>query len=301
MNSGGIKAAQLIKKGEAFLSGHSVPNSRHNAEWMLAYLDGCSRAELYLDTAKTIDQATAAAFDALLRRRAVREPLQYILGRTEFMALDFFTCPGVVIPRFETERLVEIAEMMINKTPQPQRIEILDMCCGSGIIAISIAARNHNIFATGIDISHKAVRLSVKNAALNGVSGRTNYFVDDGISFLKKTEKIFHAIICNPPYITTADMNLLAPEIKNHEPAAGLDGGSDGLDFYRGAASSLPRCLVPGGIAAFEVGTDQGDAVAVMLGEEGFSDICIHKDYNRHDRVVTALSKSRPLSEETAG
>jgi release factor glutamine methyltransferase len=280
--------ARLVRRGEALLSEHGVPNARRNAEWLLAHVLGCRSTDLYFKDDVTAGPEAVERYQALLSRRAAREPLQYIIGSTEFMSLPFECEPGVFIPRPETELLVEITESAVRRAFGGSAVRLLDLCCGTGAVGISLLCRLPEATAVAVDVSEPAVRLSERNARLNHVAARFRSERDDARTYLSSTENVFEAIACNPPYIALDEMPLLPPDVRLHEPSASLEGGSDGLDFYRSVVPVLERCLAPEGIVTFEIGATQGAAVTALLRNASFLDVSVRKDFAGHDRVVAA-------------
>ncbi len=277
-----------LRRAEAYLTERGVPNARRNVEWMLAHVLGCLSTELYLDPQKLVEPKQLDRFSELVRRRGAREPLQYLLGSTEFMSLMFETAPGVFIPRPDTEVLVERVESLLAQMDAPGDVRALDLCCGTGVIIISLVCRSHAVSGFAVDVDPSAIALTLRNAERNRVPDRIECVTADAIDYLETCSMSFDVITCNPPYVPTGEMNRLPPEIGAHEPPLSLDGGSDGLDFYRKAVPRLARALKPRGIVAFETGDTQGPAVADMLGAASFAAIDVHKDYTGLDRVVTA-------------
>lgn len=213
----------------------------------------------------------------LLEKRASRIPLQYITGEQEFMGLDFKVNPGVLIPRQDTEILVEEALKAI--TPG---MEVLDLCTGSGCIAVSLAKFKPKAKMQGADISPEALQVSEENARRNGVDVR--FFLSD---MFRQVRGNFDIIVSNPPYIPTGVIQGLMPEVKDFEPHLALDGREDGLWFYRILASEGKKYLKPGGFLMVEIGCDQGKAVSRLFQDEGYCDIKVIKDLAGLDRVVT--------------
>lgn len=289
---------RLIHGGEAYLERNGVPNARRNAEWLLAHTLGCRTADLYMESDRVPLRSQVLSYRRLVQRRGAREPLQYIIGSTEFMGLSFVSVPGVFIPRPDTERLVELVEERLGKRG-PARV--LDLCCGSGVILIALLRRLDGAVGVGVDIDDVAVMLSRKNAGLNGVDGNVEIIQADAVDFLASTTGVFDAIVCNPPYIPTRELSLLATEIRSHEPVGSLDGGADGLDFYRRTVPLLTSRLSPGGIAAFEIGHTQGESVRQLLGDVGFGEVEIHQDYAGHDRVAIASRSAAGVWEPSLG
>ncbi len=285
---------RVLRSAESYLVERGVPNARRNAEWLLAHVLDCRSPELYLTPYKVIDRTELDAFHALLRRRGEREPLQYILGTTEFMSLPFRVRPGVFIPRPDTEVLVEAVEAWFLP-PRGEfrrkiggRITVLDICCGSGVIGISLVSRLQDVDCVAVDIDAGAVALARENAVSNGVESRVRCLEADASEFLRGRPGPYDAVVCNPPYVPSGDIAGLLPELRDHEPALGLDGGADGLRFYRELVPLLTPVTVPGGMVAFEIGDTQAKAVAKLFESASFTDVTVHKDYRDLDRVVTA-------------
>ena len=285
-SSGNVR--DWLQRAEAHLVSHGVPNARRNAEWMLCYSMGCNMLDVYIKSGDVLDAATAARYWGIVERRASREPLQYILQGTEFMSLPFSVRPGVFVPRPETELLVELAEEQLRSRPLHESISLLDLCCGSGVIGISLAVRVPNLEVTAVDSSPLAAGLTAANAQRNHVAARVRAFEDDALAFLQTGSQAFTGIVCNPPYIATGELPALPREVREHEPMAALDGGADGLDFYRRCAPLLARRLQAAGFVMLEIGHTQARAVSELLRKAGFGSVDVAKDLAGHDRVVTA-------------
>jgi release factor glutamine methyltransferase len=281
--------ASILRRGEAMLAEHGIPNARRNAEWLLCDTLACSMLELYTPSDRALSDGEAGDYWDRIRRRSAREPLQYILGRTEFMSLTFETPAGVFVPRPDTEILVELAEARLRRVPLDRQIDVLDLCCGSGVIAVSLAARIPNIKVVAVDASGLAVSTTMTNASRNGVGERVSVVESEAGKFMESIpDRAYAAIVCNPPYIESGELTSLPPEVRNHEPRGALDGGRDGLEFYRSVAPSLSRRLRPGGFVAFEIGDGHGAAVAGILRESGLADVSVTSDYAGRPRVVVA-------------
>lgn len=284
----------VIQEAESYLVARGVPNARRNSEWMLSHVLGCSSQELYLIPNRALERDELDSFGSLLARRGAREPLQYLLGSTEFMSLPFHSVRGVFIPRPDTEVLVEKVEALLEhrldgRRPAPVAIRILDLCCGSGAIGIALTSRSPHVRTVAVDIDERAVDVTRKNAELNGVTERIRCVQDDALEFLNRQPGVYDVIVCNPPYVRTEDIEQLPPEVKDHEPALSLDGGGDGLDFYRRVTPLLFRAVGPGGIVAFEIGETLSAGVAEMMKAASFDYIEVHTDYAGLNRVLTAV------------
>lgn len=222
-------------------------------------------------------------FIELIRRRCNNEPYAYIVGEKEFMRLNFKVDSNVLIPREDTEILVqEVIEVANLKLESEDKIKILDMCTGSGCIAISLDKYIKKAEITAIDISEKALKLAKENAKFNGVS--VNFIKSNLFEKLNTKEK-FDIIVSNPPYIRKALIRELQEEVKK-EPIIALDGGESGLDFYEIITKLSPKYLNTDGVLAFEIGFDQADKVSKLMEKNGFKDIKVIKDIEKNNRVV---------------
>jgi release factor glutamine methyltransferase len=277
----------LLSRAEDHLVRSGVPNARRNAEWMLCHTLGCSMLELYVESRASVDNAQLEVYWDRIERRAHREPLQYILGSTEFMSLAFDLRPGVFVPRPDTEILVERAEALLRAVPLDQPLTALDLCCGSGIIGISLAHRIPNLNVLAVDVSPDALAVTAHNAHKHALTGRMSVIASDAFAFLAMWEARYNAILCNPPYIETGQLAALPPEVREHEPMRALDGGRDGLDFYRRAIPLVAMRLKPGGFVMFEIGDTQAAAVSSLLRDAGFAGVAVTRDLSGRDRVVT--------------
>jgi len=254
---------------------------RMEAEVLLCHVLNTSRALLLAHDTDTISDVNEEAYRTLIARRKAGEPFQYLLGTASFMGLDFTVTPDVLIPRFDTERLVEKSLELLETVKQPV---VLDICTGSGEIAIAIShyRKDANVYAG--DISEAALCVAQQNnRQLNtSVSFRQGDLTEPFADLKNKV----HLLASNPPYITTAEMQDLPADVQQ-EPHLALWGGDDGLDFYRVLATEAPALLVDGGYLVFEIGWLQGEAVRQLLIEQGFHDVAVLQDWNGNDRVVT--------------
>lgn len=279
----------LLEEGTEALFKAGVEEASLDAKYLLFEAFQTDMTHFLLDRNRTLpetDSAVKAAeeYRAMIRRRAERIPLQQITGSREFMGLDFYVNEHVLIPRQDTETLVErVLRDYKGKNP-----EILDMCSGSGCIAVSLALLGGFDRVTGADISPEALKVAEKNAEhLMGVKKITLVESDLFGSFPK--DRKFDVIVSNPPYIPTKVIEELQPEVRDHEPMLALDGREDGLYFYRRLALESGNFLKPGGAVYFEIGYDQGEAVSCLLRETGFKEIQVIQDAAGLDRVVCAI------------
>jgi len=253
----------------------------NEAELVLTHVLNCDRLSLYLNKDSKLDKDKSALFSSILKRRIKGQPVQYILGSSEFMGLKFKVDKRVLIPRPETEILVEAAIEGLKNIEKP---DVLDIGTGSGCIAVSLAKNIPNCKIMATDISPEALELAGQNADLYRV--KIEFLRSDLFAGLRLKE--FDLIISNPPYVPTRELKSLAREI-SFEPVLALDGGSDGLDFYRRIISQASGYLKKGGLLVFEVGINQAGQVKDMLETgEKFDDLRIIKDYNNIQRVVIA-------------
>jgi len=276
-----------------YLAAAGVENARFDAECLLGKVLGLSRLELYLQYERPLADEERSEFRDLLRRRRDREPLQIILGDVEFLDLEFTVRPGVFIPRPETEFFAEQvlsrldAEFPLGGDRLGRRsLRALELGVGSGVIAVSLAAKRTDLQVWASDVSPDALALAAENAERHGVSPRVDFQETAGLPVDNGGQ--VHLIVSNPPYVRPDEADSLAPEVARHDPAPALYGGEDGLDFYRLLAEQAPTRLVEGGILAVEIGAEQGSAVRELFAEAGFTGIEILRDYVGRDRVVFA-------------
>lgn len=263
---------------------HNIENAVFEANLIVKTQLKLSSLDIVLKGQEEVSDRDFEKIEEFSKRRISGEPLQYILGTQEFMGLEFKVNPSVLIPRSDTEILVEHVLEHFGGKP----INALDLCTGSGCIGISIAHFNKNALVTAIDISPDAIECAKENAKILGVSDRITFKVQDVFSmdFFGK----FDLIVSNPPYIESDVIPTLSGTVKDHEPISALDGGLDGLKFYRHIADIAPKLLSKNGLLAFEIGYNQKDAVMDIMGKS-FRDIKTLKDYGNCDRVVSGTLK----------
>lgn len=255
---------------------------------MLSHVLKCGRAYLFAHGERELSRAEQDLLDRMTEQRAAGIPLQYILGETEFMSLTFKVSPAVLIPRQDTELLVEKCIGLVNginffvKKELPVRV--LDMCTGSGCIAVSIAHYCPESVVVACDVSRDALDIAKANSELNGTRNRVEFRHGDLFSSLD-SEQRFEIITSNPPYIESAVIAGLQREVRDHEPMLALDGGADGLEFYRKIIRQAPDYLKEHGWVVLEIGYNQGSAVAKLM-EDRFCKIEIVRDLANNDRVV---------------
>lgn len=262
--------------------------ARHDAEILLASLLGVNRVELYICDFE-ITPGIVNRFNGLVKDRAAGRPLQYLIGKTGFMGFELVVAPGVFIPRPETEILVEEALDIIKSIRHPpsaiREVLILDLCTGSGNIAIALTKFLTDCKIIASDISRKALSVAGKNARLNRCGEKIEFVLSD--LFADLPGRKFDIIVSNPPYVASPEIGGLQKEIA-FEPPLALDGGGDGLDFYRRIIKGAGDFLVQGGLIALEIGIGQAEAVKALLEDSGFINIKFIKDYNYITRIATA-------------
>ena len=276
------KIFEILKNATEKLSAAEIENPRLDSEVLLAYVLNCRRLKLYTDSEKILTAEEISRYENLIERRAEKIPVAYLVGTKEFFGLNFVVTPDVLIPRPDTEILTQCAIDFFQDT---NRKNFLDIGTGSGAICISILKCCKNISACAVDISEKSLEVAKFNAEKFGVDDRVNFFC--GNLFEPVAGKIFDAIISNPPYIPTNDLKNLQDEVKR-EPKTALDGGEDGLNFYRKIISDAPKFLSDGGLLAFEIGINQAEEVKKILEENNFHGIEILKDLAGIERVIFA-------------
>lgn len=265
-----------------------VENGRHDATEIFRYVFGFSDKDIILRRDEVLDDQAIREYEKMIERRLHGEPLQYIIGVQEFMGLPFRVNEHVLIPRQDTEVLVEQV-LGVIKGRELEKPEILDMCAGSGAIGVSLAFERPDAQVTMADISTEAISVAMDNAQLNGVFQRCTFVTGDLFDALPGWKK-FDVIVCNPPYIKSDVIETLQPEVRDHEPRRALDGGKDGLTIYRRIAKEAGAHLVSHGVLALEIGYDQAVDVVTILGQGGdFDGARIIKDLDNKDRVIIAL------------
>jgi release factor glutamine methyltransferase len=260
-----------------------LANPRLEAEVLLAHLLGIDRMGLYLNYDRPLKEEERTAYREMIQRRTGGEPVAYIIGHKEFWSLRFAVNPECLIPRPETEHLVEEA-VWIGKELKPP-LRVLEIGHGCGAVAISLAKELEGADVVATDISPGAHALAQENAEVHGVAGRIRCILGD---LYPTGEEPFTLICSNPPYIPTAEILQLAPEVKDYEPLTALDGGEDGARFFREIAREAPAFLMEGGWLLLEMGKGQGPLVASILQEQGFADIDLIPDHAGVQRVIKA-------------
>lgn len=279
----------LLQWTKQYFRDKGVENPRLDADVLLSSLLGKERIYLYVHFDQPMEQEELAAFREMVRRRAARVPVAYITGNWEFMGMDFQVSPAVLIPRPDTEILVEAATERLKDV---QDGRILDIGTGSGAVLVGTLARLAGCSGVGVDISKQALAVAEANAARLLGSGRASFLNAD---LFPPEPVLFDAILSNPPYITSGEMAALAPEVLQ-EPALALHGGEDGLDFYRRLMEGGWRYLKPAGFMAVEVGANQARTVSRMAEQAGWKTENIIPDYAGIERVVVVRREKQEAS-----
>ncbi len=278
---------ELIQVTADYLAGKDVESARLNAERLLGDVLGLSRLELYLQHDRPVVGDELDRYRDLVRRRAAGEPLQHILGATGFYGRDFKVTRGVFIPRPETEQLVErVLDLLTSLGDDVVSPVAAEIGCGSGIIAVTLAAEALRLEIWATDVNPAAVELTGTNAHRHGVGERVHALLGSRFDPLPaRLRGDLDLLVSNPPYVRRAELAGLSREVRRDPPEA-LDGGDDGLDFYRALAAGAARWLKPGGWFAVEIGADQGESVPEILRASHFADVDVRRDYNDLPRVV---------------
>lgn len=273
---------ELLLQGEEILKKNNIDDAKIDAWLLMEYVFGITKSWFLLNRDQKEEGPLVEKYLDLIYERSTHKPVQHIIGSQEFMGLEFFVNEDVLIPRQDTELLVE-ETIKIAKEKNHNNIKILDMCTGSGCIAISLSKFLENAQITGVDISTKALRIANKNAINNETECE---FIQSDL-FQNINEK-FDIIVSNPPYIKREEINKLMLEVRDYEPINALDGGEDGLLFYRIISKDAINHLVNGGYLLFEIGFDEAETVMEILRSNGYKDIKLLKDLAGLDRVILA-------------
>lgn len=270
---------EAIDLGEKVLAMADIADAKTDAWLLLEMVCRIDRSFYYLHMEEELPEEQLSEYQIALRKRAEHVPLQYIVGETEFMGLKFKVNSSVLIPRQDTETLVEEALKVIKPG-----MRVLDLCTGSGCVIVSILHNVTDVEGYAVDISKQALNVAKENARLNDVS--VMFEPSDLFDHVTGT---FDVIVSNPPYIRSSEIVKLMPEVQSFEPMEALDGKEDGLHFYRRIVAECREYLNPGGRIFFEIGYDQSGEVSELLLKAGFREVKIVKDLAHNDRVVTGI------------
>ncbi len=274
---------ELIEKSTVFLKSKGVESSRLNAELLLAEILKCNRMELYLRYDKPLNENEINKYREFISRRGRREPLQYIIGKVEFYGLNFIVNPNVLIPRQETEILIDTILSNINKE---DKLNILDVGTGSGNIAVALSYHLPNVKVYAIDQSVNSINIAKKNSELNNVKDKILFVCSDINNFEPENEMKFDLVVSNPPYISFHNYSSLDTELLEYEPKLALTDQNDGYTFFKIISNKSSKLLKKNGKLFFEVGIHQSENVEEIMLQSGFTNVQKEKDYLRIDRVV---------------
>jgi release factor glutamine methyltransferase len=314
-----VTVLEAIQKSAEFLAKKGVESPRLQTELLLAHLLKMPRMKLYLNFDRMLSTAETNALREFVKRRGQREPLQHITGSTSFCGYEIAVNRHVLVPRPETEMLAELGWQFLS-TINHQPSTCLDFCTGSGCIAIALAAKCPNVKITATDISADALALAKANAARNQVAERIGFLQGDGFATFHSEGRVprvpnseieakimdacnsslrnweFDLVISNPPYIPSAEITTLQPEVRDFDPRAALDGGADGLDFYRKLAAEAGPFLKPDGKIMLEFGDGQEEAVKSIFETQKWIVEAVKEDYSQRARILIAKSSSSTSS-----
>lgn len=280
---------EAIAKTSAYLDSKGVPDARVASELMAARLLKSSRGFLNSHYEKEVSEPYIEAMRRAMRRLTAGEPIQYVLGEWDFRSLTLKCDSRALIPRPETEELVTRVLKWLKANPAEEPRFIVDVGTGTGAIILSLAAEyNSPAVFLGTDISEKAISLAKENAMKCGLADRVKFTVMDGLDDFDEPE-VVDVIVSNPPYIESSVCDTLDSRVKDYEPRLALDGGESGLEFYDRYLADALNILKPNGAVFFEIGHNQGEAIANLMKGYGFSDIRIEKDYSNNDRYASAI------------
>lgn len=276
------------------LQKRGIDEARLNVELLLSHALNCQRIQLYANFDKPLTQDELRAFRTLYERRLNREPVQYIIGTASFMGLQFSVDPRVLIPRPETETLVEQVMLVCNSLPEGTPVSILELGTGSGNIAISLAKFVKNVHVTAIDVSDAALEVAQKNAERHGVLERISFHQMDVFEPVDQLLlRRFTLLAANPPYVSRDEWEALQPEVRQFEPRVATSDGNDGLEYFRRIIELAPYALSDAGTVLLEVGYGQSEQVLALMTEEGFFDCSIQEDLQGMPRVVIGSCRSQ--------
>ncbi|WP_027339904.1 peptide chain release factor N(5)-glutamine methyltransferase [Halonatronum saccharophilum] len=283
-----LKVKAILDKTVDHFNKYGIDNPRLDAEIMLAQILNMSRVNLYVNFDKPLTKEEVDRYREMIIARSKGIPVAYIIGEQEFMSLDFSVNEAVLIPRPETEHLVEGILDRLEDYKGDEPLKVCDIGTGSGAIIISLVKLSkRRMEGIGVDISKDALEVAKQNASKHNLDQDIDFRLGN---LLEPISERVDVLVSNPPYIPTKDIEELQKEVKK-EPLGALDGGEDGLDYYRQIIDEAPKKLRPSGIIGFEVGIGQAKDVASLLKEAGFSEIEIISDYSEIERVVLGINK----------
>jgi len=277
---------EVLNWTRGYFEDAGIVQPRLEAEILLAHALDVDRLHLYLAPDKPLTRDERTRYRGIVKQRHAGTPLQHVIGEVCFYGLRFRVDRETLIPRAETE---ELLDQVIKRAPRDRDIRCLDLGTGTGVLAVCMARYLPKAHVIAVDISPDAIGVAQQNAALNDVEDRIEFIESD---WFKSVEGTFDFVASNPPYVRTDQLADLPKEVRDHEPAIALDGGSDGLDKVRAIAAQLPSRLRPEGTILMEIGQDQGERVQQILTDVGLVDVCIEQDMAGKDRFVVGRCPS---------
>lgn len=305
---GAVTVLEVIQRTTSFLAKKGVESPRLQSELLLAHVLGLQRMQVYLNFERELTQAQEEAMRQLVIRRGQREPLQHLVGSTSFCGLEIEVNRSVLIPRPETELLAEQGWLFLNQRAKEVLEQAgtragslksdtgplaLDFGTGSGCLAIALASKCPTSAITALDISPEALETARRNAARHGVDNRIDFLLSNGLEAVPADGQ-FDLIIANPPYIPSAEIPLLEPEVREHDPRLALDGGADGLQAYRHLAAAGTKLLKPGGKLMVEFGDGQEVRLQELFAQEKWVVEAVRDDYTGRPRLLMARKSNQP-------
>lgn len=278
-----MNIGSLLNLATKMLKSKKIDTARLDSQLILGKVLNKDKIYLMINSNEEVEEEKKEEFLKLINKRMENMPVRYILGEVDFMGLDFYIEEGVLIPRSDTEVLVEEVLKIIV---EDEKLYVCDLCSGSGAIGISLAYYRKNIIVDLIDFYEKPEEISKKNIIKNNLENQVNFIKSDLLKEPIKNLKQYDIIVSNPPYIKEDVIETLMDDVKNYEPRSALSGGDSGLIFYERIVSESKKVLKKNGILAFEIGYDQGDSVSNIMKNNGYIDIKVVKDLAGLDRVV---------------
>lgn len=286
-----LTVAGALREAALVLREAGITDARREAGSLLAHAISRDRTFLLTHDDEAVSSSDLERFRLFVARRAAGEPTQYITGRQEFYGLDFEVTPDVLIPRPETELLIEIALDILRETDTTNAPLICDVGTGTGCVAVALLNERRDARACGLDISPAALRVAARNAARHGVGGRLELIESDCFAALDAARTRFHVVVSNPPYVNARDFEGLQREVREHEPRLALTPGGDGLGVVRRLLTDAPQFLDAGGHLLFEIGYDQHEQVAALIDPRVWTLLDIRKDLQGIPRAVVIRKK----------
>lgn len=278
-----MKIGELLNIGTKILLEAGIDTARLDSQLLLGKVIKKDKLYLMINNMEDVNNKDEEEFFNLIDKRKEKMPVKYILGECDFMGLDFFVEKGILIPRSDTEVLVEKILSMIDENAE---LKVCDLCSGSGAIGIALAYYRKNIKVDSIDYYDIPEKITRKNIARHKLQDRVNFIKSDLLNEVIDTGIKYDVLVSNPPYIKTEEIETLMSDVKNYEPHTALDGGDDGLIFYRKIVKQSSMVLRKNSILAFEIGFDQGQSVKKLMEDNGYTKVEVIKDLAGLDRVV---------------